>query len=132
MIVIRHSDRSGLAINGSYEELHAIRVGILAVSSGESAVRTFSADASADPHPYQRSMSQLTVSRGPGPTRVAIDESEVRVDGDAECLRAFASYFNVPRDATPGWHTHHEHYRGNRWVAADSEPLVVGLRHTAP
>ncbi len=134
MIQIRHSDPDhcgrggGLDIEGSYEELQAIHAGILAVSSGESAACTFRGDVIGGPQPYARWISQFTVSAGTGPTRVAVSGTEVRVDGDQECLRAFASFFDVPRDAQPGWHAHYEHYPGNRWVAADSEPTVVSLR----
>jgi hypothetical protein len=128
MIRIRHSPESGVDLEGTRDELQEIRKAILAVSSGAPSTRAFTADSTGSPAPYAACLDRVVVSVGGGPTRIEVHASEVQVEGNRECLRGFAAFFDVPRNAEDGWHTHCEPFEGNRWVVSGSEPMTVSLR----
>lgn len=133
LIRIRHSPGDGVELEGTRAELRAVRVAILAVSTGEPATQTLAAETTGSPAPFAACLDRMVISASSGPTRIAVvRNSEVQLEGNRECLRAFASFFDVPRDAEAGWNTRCEHCEGNRWVASDSEPMTVSLRRPTP
>jgi hypothetical protein len=127
MIVIRWSPPSELDISAPPFELRAVRVHVLDVASGRAERAVVAADTAADAHPYARCLRSLAVSRGVGPARVAVDGETVTVTGSEDSLSAFASYFDFHDDAAVGRHNHFEHYADNKWIAADSIPLVISV-----
>lgn len=128
MIVIRYSKASGIDVSGDAGELQDIRQGILALCSSSAEAKSFIANTEADASPYDVVLTRLVVSVGPGPTLVEVRQGEMRVMGDQSYLSRFAAFFDCPRDADATWHTHFEHYEGNRWVAKESESTTISLR----
>lgn len=123
-MVIRETD-SELEISGSRIELHAASSAIAALTA-RGRVR-FVAEPAADPAPYQRTLGGLEVEASGGPVRVAVVDAVLRVSGSAESLARLAGFFSFPVDAPPSYHTHHDWWPGNEFIAPDSRPLVVRL-----
>ena len=129
MIRIRFSKRCGVEVEGSGEELRGIRDSILAIVHAGDGSWELVGPNSGSPAPYDSWLTRLVVAIGTGPACATVTaDTEVRVTGDPESLGAFASFFDPPENAEAGWHSHHEHYPGNRWVAVNSQPVVVALR----
>ena len=128
MLRLRYSADSGVELEGSREELRAIVDGIQGLIRTGSGPLTFTGAMTGSPQPYDAWLPRLVLEITAGPTRATVlGDSALHISGDAECLGALASFFEVPATARPGWHTHHEHYAGNRWVDAESEPLIISL-----
>lgn len=129
MLRISYSAASGADVEGTSQELHAIHHALLELVLRASGAWSQPADNTGDPHPFDRLLTGLAVSISPGPTRAHVDEDYwLNIRGNPDCLKAFASFFDVPTNARQGWHVHHEYYDGNRWVAPDSEPLTISVR----
>lgn len=129
MIRIRQSEASALDIEGTLSELQELRRAILGLAEAGDGSLTIPGNTVGSPEPYDAWLRKVVVAVGVGPTRVAVhDDVNLHIVGNPDCLRSLASFFDVPADAEEGWHTHHEYYDGNQWVANDSEPLTVSLR----
>ena len=64
-----------------------------------------------------------------GPTKVSTDgRSVLRVEGAAENILRFMSWFDVPEDSYSGWHRHFDRLDGSPHVAEDCLDVVVGVR----
>ena len=132
MIRIRYSKKSGVDVEGTREELQGIRARILALTHSGTGSCVLDGIRTESPAPYESWLDRLVLGLGPGPARVVVSgDSELWITGDRESLGALASFFDAPDDAESGWHSHYEHYAGNRWVAEDSEPLCISLRRPA-
>jgi hypothetical protein len=128
MLRISYSKTSGTDVEGTREELQAVRYALLELARSNSGAWSEKADTGGNPHPFDAFLVELQVAIAYGPTRAHVNSSVLSITGNSECLKALASFCDVPEDATLGWHVHHEYYDGNRWVATDSEPLTVSLR----
>jgi hypothetical protein len=131
VLEIRSSERDGVEVSGTADELEAVRRGISALASGGGVPVAFEASQVVDPGPYERVLKRMVVARVPSPAKVSVaGAEEVRVEGSPESLEAFTSYFDFGPGAAAGTHSHFEYYEfeGNRWVAPDSLPLVVSAR----
>lgn len=129
MIELRYGN-SGVNIEGGSEELLAIKARILGLADVGAGKIELSGD-SGSPSPYEFSLERLVISSGSGPILASVGaKREFKITANPECLRVLASFFSVPEDAQPGWHTHLEFYPENQWVAENSEPTIISLRKT--
>ena len=129
MLEIRYSAPYESDISGAVDELRAVRREILGFVKSGGARISFEADSSIDPTPYESALSKLVIEKGQGQTLVSLkSDKEVRVAGYSNCLEAFASFFDFEPDAGRGAHSHRQYYEGDEWIAADSIPLVIGVR----
>ncbi len=129
MLRISYSKKWEADVEGTLEELQAVRQALLSLASSDSGKWSVQGDTSGDPKPFDAFLRRLEIVIAEGPTRARVTDDEVlSIIGNAECLEALASFFDVPAGAKPGWHVHYEHYDGNKWVAPDSVPLIVSLR----
>ncbi len=63
--------------------------------------------------------------------RISIAVSSERrlllIRGNAACMDALATYFDVPEDASHGYHIHCEYYDDHPIIAPGSLPLVIDV-----
>src|SRR5262249_87284 len=127
MIELCYSAPNELDIAGTLAELADVRRAVLeAAKSG--AYIELDANPSIDTTPYDEALSKLVVETAVGPARVSVSNGTLRIAGSSDCLEALASFLNFKPDAQKGDHTHYEYYKGNKWIAPDSLPLVVSVR----
>ena len=132
MIRIRHSSRSGLAIEGSVAELTSLHDEVMRLVARGEGQLSVSADTAGDPAPYAAFMGRLVIETGSGATVVEVIEPDgVRISASPANLDRLASFIQVPADATAGWHTHYEYHPGNPSIAPRSMPVVFSLRSQA-
>lgn len=112
-------------LSGSVSDLAAIRVAIVRLINSSERQFTQVAQADVKPDPYDRCLTEITLVRSDGPTRVSIAGTSLLVTGADENLAGFATWFS----AKPGEHGHYEYFEGNNYIAADSVPLVVAARY---
>jgi hypothetical protein len=130
MIELRYSN-SGVNVEGTSEELLAIKARILDLAEVADGKIEVDGDCPGSPSPYDALLERLVISCGSGPIRASIRaKRELNITAKSECLRGLASFFSVPDGAEGGWHTHLEFYPGNDWIAEDSEPTVISLKKT--
>lgn len=126
---IRYSKGGDLEIEGTRDELQAVRQQILDIVEAGTGSVDIPCATTGSPAPYERWLERFVVMAGSGPVCMVVNESyELHACGDRESLVGLASFFDAPADAETGWHSHYEHYAGNRWVAAESVPTVISLR----
>ena len=129
MIEIRYSPPNELDISGTADELQTVRREILNLIESNLEQISFAADLSVAPSPYESALVKLVVVKGECPTKISLtDEKEIQVEGTADCLEGFASFFDFKPDVGKGAHSHFEYYDGNEWVAPDSIPLVISVK----
>ena len=128
-ILYAYSNGEPCDIAGTPAELRQIKKSILdLVEAGQGSVRII-ADSQDDPKPYDKSLSELSILIGEGPTRVTLGDGGVlSVIGSAECLEGLASFFEFPDDTDSLNHCHYEYYEGNKWIDSKSLPLVIGIK----
>ena len=65
---------------------------------------TFTGAMTGSPQPYDAWLPRLVLEITAGPTRATVlGDSALHISGDAECLGALASFFEVPATARPGF-----------------------------
>ena len=129
MIKLQYSPNSGVSIEGSSEELLAIRERIVGLAEIGTGKIELSGHSTGSPSPYEHWLERVVISSGRGPILALVGTNrEFNVTASPECLRVLASFFSVPEGAQPGWHTHLEFYPGNQWIAENCEPTVISLR----
>ena len=133
MIAIRGTEGYGAEVSGGAAALAEVAFGIAALARQGGGSWTVAARGDAGAGPYAAAAHALVVAVGEGPARVRWrGDGVLEACGDPESLAVLASFFEVPPDASEGWHTHHEAYEGHAWIASDSLPLVVALREERP
>ena len=117
-------------ICGSVGDLRRIRERVISfLQSSETVLAIGDADSIFDPHPYQRAIPAMEIHKTFGPTKVSTDgRSVLRVEGAAENILRFMSWFDVPEDSYSGWHRHFDRLDGSPHVAEDCLDVVVGVR----
>jgi hypothetical protein len=129
MIEIRYAAPNEVDISGTADELQSVRQAILDLAQSDASQITIDADSVIDPTSYKSALSKLIIRKAECPTKVSLkNEREIQVEGTADCLEAFASFFDFNSDDRKGAHSHYEYYEGNRWIAPDSMPLVISVR----
>lgn len=123
MIRIRHADGEA-EISGTVPALRAIAEQLKAITDGE--VKSFTADTTGSPAPYDRYLSALEVRAGDGTVRVNHEGDALVVTGSPDRLDALASWFWFSEHARRGHHSHYEHST-NPDVAEDALPLVIAV-----
>jgi hypothetical protein len=128
MIKLRYSPNSGVSIEGSSEELLAIKTRILDLAGVGTGEIELYGDSTGSPSPYDRWLERVVICSGSGRILALVAANRAfNLTANPECLRVLASFFSVPEGAQPGWHTHLEFYLGNPWIAENSEPTVISL-----
>ena len=117
-------------ISGSAGDLRRVRERVLSfLQSTETVLAIGDADSIFDPHPYQRAIPAMEIHKTFGPTKVSTDgRSVLRVEGAAENILSFMSWFDVPENSYSGWHRHFDRLDGSPHVAEDCLDVVVGVR----
>jgi hypothetical protein len=123
-VVIRATDTE-LDLSDSPAELRRLAVALTGLALGER--HRFDADITADPAPYTRVLAALEFVASGGAVRVTVMGDTLHVSGSRESLDVLASFFEFEDGDTPGTHHHHEWREGNKYIAADSRPLVVSV-----
>ena len=85
-----------------------------------------------DPKPYSSLVPLLRLTKKEEKDRVSMSENKLTFTGSNEGLLRFASFFDMPDDAEDGFHTHHEYFPGNEYVASDSLPVVISVERNPP
>jgi hypothetical protein len=111
-------------ISGTKEELQNVALGIFNLSINQSFVVKFEHDA--EPFPYDFSIRNLHISKGEGPVRVKVLNSNLYISGAMVQLHALASFLHFDTD-TEGHH-HYEYFPGNEYIHFDSVALVIKLK----
>jgi len=120
------TDDQEAEISGNADDLRKIRITIITLlSSAEHAVSC--PVALCDPAPYLRSLPELLIRRGEGPTLITATRTGLEIVGSDDSLARFASWFNLSADAQPGHHSHFEPLPGDPYHSPDSIPLVVAI-----
>ena len=119
MIVIR-ATADEIELSGSPSALWQLARSIGELKTGQE--YRCSADAAADPGPYEGCLTGLRVAATDGPVRVSVDGTLLVVEGDKSNLDRFTSFLAVEG---PGSHSHYEYHKGNLYIAQGSRPLVV-------
>ena len=119
MIVIR-ATADEVDLSGSPSALRQLARSIGELKTGQE--YRCSADAAADPEPYERCLTGLRVAATDGPVRVSVDGALLVVEGDKSNLDRFTSFLAIEG---PGTHSHYEYHEGNLYIAQDSQSLVV-------
>jgi hypothetical protein len=125
MIEIR-SSASECDISGSRAELESVKHEITRSLLAEENL-VIDANGEADPSPWERTLICLIVRKAAGPTKVAISDRGLVVDGSLENLNRFASFFDFDPAAEAGTHLHYD-FIGNTFVSPNSIPLVIRVR----
>ena len=117
-------------ISGSAGDLRRVREQVLSFpQSTETELAIGDADSIFDPHPYERAIPTVEIHKTVGPAKVSIaGNSILRVEGAAENILRFMSWFDVPEDSHAGWHRHFDCLDGSPHVAEDCLDVVVGVR----
>ncbi len=124
---IQFSPRFGVVVEGTRSDLDLLHAAIEKLVLAGSGSATFEADTSGVAWRNYRFISRLLLLTAEGPTRVAVVNNELHIAGASHNLDRLASFVKVPDKPQAGWHSHYEYYDGNQWIAADSEPLQIGL-----
>ena len=114
-------------MEGTAEELRAFQSHILSLARKGHGSVFIKTDVTRTPLPYEVLLEQLVVAVGSGPTLVRVVDSGVEIVASAANLERLASFVDVPAEAGSGWHAHYEHYPGNEYIAANSEPTTFSL-----
>ena len=122
-------------LSGTPGELQQVRAGIEALIRNEETTLRIAANSAIDPAPYERTLRELRIERGGGPTKISVEEQTLLVSGADENLVRFSSWFDVEPEAESGTHNHFDYFPGNPHIDADSRSLVVtvlsGAQQTA-
>lgn len=125
---IRYSKPNRIEVSGTVQELALINRDILNLIGSNSSSFVVEVETDFDPSPYDSTLSRMIVSQTEGPVRVSVvADTQLQVEGSAQNLETFASFFDFPEDSESGRHSHFEYYEGNECVAADSEPIVISV-----
>jgi len=130
MIRIQYANlnREPCNISGTPVELRQIKKTIEDLAKAGEGSILIPADPQGDSRPYDKLLTALKISIGVGPTRVSISSDVISANGAPENLEAFASFFDFADDADLLDHSHYEYFEGNRWIDAESIPLVIGIK----
>ena len=130
MIRIRYSPGE-YEIAGSPAELRIVADHLkrLAVDGVE---ETIACDDAFDPKPYAFLLPRLRLTRKEEKDRVFVSQDELVLSASGQGLLRLASFFDMPDDIEDGYHTHHEFFAGNAYIATDSLPLVVTVERIRP
>jgi hypothetical protein len=120
------TDDQEVEISGTANDLRAVHLAIIRLLSSDEISMSIPV-AAVDPSPYTRSLPGLLFQRAVGPTLASVKDSGLVVAGSDDSLARFATWFNLPSDAQPGYHSHFEPLTGDQYHSSDSIPLVVAL-----
>jgi hypothetical protein len=82
------------------------------------------------PSPYDRSLSRVVISGGPGKIMVALEDDgqSLLICGAGEFMAILAANIEgFAEDGTRGEHAHIEYFPDHYYLAKDAEPLVLAL-----
>ena len=120
---VRRTDGSGeMELSGTAFELLRLVEVIL------SGVGTYELDTSADPSPYQRTLSLIDVVRTAGKASIAVasNDEKLEIGGGADELKILASNIEgLASTQDPSYHLHIEYFPDHFYLSERSEPLVV-------
>jgi hypothetical protein len=122
------TDAEQVDITGTPDEIRSIHERVLEVSAGRPAKLIVEASTARDPSPWDAALQSMEIRLGDGAVHARVLEGSLIVEGGAEELRGFASFFVFPDDAKPGDHAHYEYYDGNRWIRPESAALIITVR----
>lgn len=125
MQVLRGDATRELELRGTVEELTEL-AGLLTSGSGSVAL-----DHVAEPSPYDRSLSSITVVRTSGPVVItcAAGSDELYIRGGSpqlDLLAANVQGFAENWDGDNMSHLHIDYFPGHDYLDESSEPLVLG------
>jgi hypothetical protein len=130
MLHMRHIRGHGVRIDGTAGELEALRREIVRLAGDGTGSIVVPGQAGFDPAPYESVIAKAVLTVGPGAARVEVhDGVRMTLTASPDNLLRFASHLDVPEDAQHGWHAHYQYFEGTEYIAPESEPVLIALRH---
>ena len=126
---IRYSLNAGLEIQVRQQELEEIRQTLLAFLASSQTHLSFTGANDFNPAPYDEVLEIWKIEKAVGPAKFVIADNKVLcLSGSAKNLENFMSFLRFGFDDSKGAHNHYEYHEGNKWIASDSEPVIIALQ----
>jgi hypothetical protein len=123
---IRWSSTSETSIEGTVEELHALRGALEEIAQRKRGHAGFSSAIKGSPSPYKEFLNEIRIEFRPGLFQATVTPKRcLLLSGDDRALLQAARYFTFPESVIPGMHHHLEAAEWMDWIKSDSEPLVI-------
>lgn len=125
MLCIRYSQREGCEVSGSPADLRGVATTIERLCHSGSGSVTLPADAFQSAHPYDRTLTDLTLGIAAGLLCASVHDTVLDIAGSQDCLATFASFFSFDESTPENYHCHHEYFEGSPGISPASTPLVI-------
>jgi hypothetical protein len=116
-----------IAIRGTPKDLRKVQRSILDLLQNgklqDCVIKAKMVDAS----PYDRCLSSLLIRKTDSSIKVSVSDKSLQVEGNAEKLEVFSSWFDFDDDAWSGYHCHFDYVGNEDWVDSASSALVISV-----
>lgn len=83
------------------------------------------------PSPDEVCLSSLSIIKTNSSIKISVSGNCLHIEGDAEKLEIFSSWFEFDDDTRSGYHQHFEHFGNEEWVDSTSSSLVISVKNFA-